>query len=109
MNIIVFLIYTGFVTFASLRPMDSAVLGDWDKAGHLVLYFVFALLGYRVVAKPKHYLYLCIGIVAYSGLMEIAQSFIPGRQMSAYDLFANALGVGLAMVLTRMLSSAKNI
>ena len=103
MNIIVFLIYTGFVTFASLRPMDSATLGNWDKAGHLVLYFIFALVGYRVVSNPRHYLYLCIGIVIYSGLMEIAQSFMPGRMMSAYDLLANAVGVAIAMVFTRML------
>ena len=110
MNIFVFIIYTGFVTFASLRPMDSATLGDWDKVGHLVLYFIFALLGYRVVSNPRHYLYLCTGIVVYSGLMEVAQSFMPGRMMSAYDLLANAVGVAIAIIITKVLFiSAKNI
>ena len=109
MNIFVFIVYTGFVTFASLRPMDSVALGNWDKSGHLVLYFIFALIGYRVVSNPRHYLYLCFGIVIYSGLMEVAQSFMPGRMMSIYDLLANAVGVAIAMIFTRMLFSAKNI
>ena len=109
MNIIVFLIYTGFVTFVSLRPMESVAMGNWDKVGHLVLYLIFALIGYRVVSNPRHYLYLCICIVVYSGLMEVAQSFMPGRMMSGYDLLANAVGVAIAMIFTRMLFSAKNI
>ena len=109
MNILVFLIYTGFVTFVSLRPIDGAALGNWDKVGHLVLYLIFALLGYRVVSNPKHYLYLCIGIVIYSGLMEVVQSFLPGRMMSGYDLLANAIGVAIAIIFTRMLFTAKNI
>jgi VanZ family protein len=109
MNILVFIIYTFFVTYASLRPMDGVTIGNWDKVGHLVLYFVFAMLGYRLVSNPRYYLYLCVGIVAYSGLMEIAQSFMPGRMMSLYDLLANAVGVVLAIVLTRMLFNAKNI
>jgi VanZ family protein len=39
---------------------------------------------------------VCIGIVAYSGLLEVAQSFVPGREMSALDLLANTSGVLLA-------------
>ena len=83
--------------------MDGVAIGNWDKMGHLTLYFVFALLGYRVVSKSSHYLFLCIGIVVYSGLMEVAQSFMPGRMMSAYDLLANTAGVVIAMVFANML------
>ena len=93
MNILVFLLYTAFVTYASVRPMDSALLQSWDKVGHLVLYSIFALLGSRVVTHQRQFLILCAGIVAYGGLMEIVQSFIPGRVGSAYDLLANAIGV----------------
>ena len=107
MRILVFIAYAVFVTFVSLRPMDGTGVGDWDKVGHLVLYFIFALLGYRVVSSSKHYLYLCIGIVVYSGLMEFAQSFLPGRMMSVYDLVANAVGVAIAVIFTRTLFSAR--
>ncbi len=108
MNILVLIIYTVFVTFMSLRPMDGIALENWDKAGHLILYFIFALLGYRAVSNPKHYLYLCLGIVGYSGLMEIAQSFTPGRMMSAYDLLANAAGVAIAILFTKILFDSKS-
>jgi VanZ family protein len=47
----------------------------------------------------RHYVYVCIGIVAYSGLLEIAQLLVPGREMSAFDLLANTLGVALAALL----------
>lgn len=102
MKLLAFLIYALFVTYASLRPIDSASLGNWDKIGHLTLYFIFALLAYRVAANQKTYFYLCLGIVIYSGLMEVAQSFMPGRMMSAYDLLANAVGVAVAIIFTRM-------
>ncbi len=108
MDRLIFIAYTGFVAFVSLRPMNDIAVGDWDKVGHLVVYFIFALLGYRVVSKLEHYFYLCIGIVVYSGLMEVAQSFLPGRMMSGYDLLANAVGVAIAMIFARALFSDRN-
>ena len=108
MNILAFITYTCFVTFASLRPMDGIAIGNWDKVGHIALYFVFALLGYRVVSNPRHYLLLCLGIVVYGGLMELAQSFTPGRMMSVYDILANAAGVVIAVAFTRMLFGVKS-
>ncbi|MEH6911267.1 MAG: VanZ family protein [Oceanicoccus sp.] len=108
MNTIVFLIYTVFVTFVSLRPIGNTAFGNWDKVGHLILYCIFAAIGYYVVSNSRHYLYLCSGIVGYGCLMEIAQSFTPGRMMSGYDMLANAVGVAIAIVFTRMTFGAKN-
>jgi VanZ family protein len=60
------------------------------------------VLGYRLLANKRHYLYMCLGIVAYSGLIELGQSYIPGREMSAFDLLANIVGVALgALVVNR--------
>ncbi len=109
MNVLSFLMFTGFVTFVSLRPMGSAQLANWDKAGHLIIYFVFAILAYRVASTPRNYLYLCAGIVVYSGLMEVAQSYMPGRVMSVYDLLANALGVVVAILLVRAVSNTRSL
>lgn len=95
----VFIFYTVFVTFASLRPMNSASIGHWDKLGHLLLYGFFAILGYRVFRQPRAYLSVCIAIVFYSGLMEVLQSFMPSRMMSGYDLLANGLGVLLGAII----------
>jgi len=109
MNSLVFLAYTAFVTYASVRPMDSASLEPWDKVGHLVLYSIFALLGSRIVTNQRQFLYLCAGIIVYSGLMEIVQSFIPGRVGSAYDLLANSIGVIAGAAIAKWVFRAKNI
>jgi VanZ family protein len=43
---------------------------------------------------------MCLGIITYSALLELGQSYIPGREMSLYDLLANIGGVILgAMVM----------
>ncbi|MFK8051039.1 MAG: VanZ family protein [Halioglobus sp.] len=70
---------------------------------------ILALLGCRVVSSSRHYLYLCIGIVIYGGLMEVAQSFTPNRMMSIYDLVANTVGVAFAMVIVRTLFDSKKL
>ena len=109
MNILALLFYAGFIAYVSLRPTVGVPIGDWDKTGHLLAYFVFALLGYRVVPSPRHYLYLCLGIVIYGGLIEVAQSFTPNRTMSIYDLVANTVGVAFAMIIVRTLFNSKEL
>ena len=47
----------------------------------------------------SYYLYVCLGIIAYGGLMELAQSYTPGRMMSGYDFLANTLGVVLGAII----------
>ena len=76
-----------------------------DKLCHFILYGIFTLLAFRISrTKPVFYI-ICIGIVAYSGLMEIGQSFIPNRSMSLYDLIANSIGVILmSIIATRYFS-----
>ena len=65
----------------------------WDKLAHFLVYGLFAVLGYGVSRDKKNYGLICLGIVAYGGLLEVRQAFSPGRMMSANDLFANSLGV----------------
>ena len=103
-----FALYTILVTFVSLKPMNGVTIGSWDKAGHLVIYGLFAVLGYRVAKTPRIFLYICFAIIMYSGLMEFAQSFMPGRLMSAYDLLANIAGVALGGFVARLALGAKN-
>ena len=93
MNQLIFLLYAALVTYGSLKPMDSVTLEPWDKLAHFLMYLVFAVLGYRVVRRQSAYQYLCVGIVVYSGLLELIQSQLPGRAMSGLDLLCNAIGV----------------
>ena len=95
MNLVIFIIYTCFVTYISLSQMSSATpdIEHVDKLYHFIIYGIFTLLAFRI-SKTKTFFYIvCIGIVAYSGLMEIGQSFVPNRSMSLYDLISNSIGV----------------
>lgn len=93
-NIAIFVGYTLLVAFVSLRPPGEAVsVGSYDKAAHFLTYGVFAILAYRLHLARRYRIYLYIAVVAYGGLMEVGQSYIPGREMSALDFLANTLGV----------------
>lgn len=97
--------YVVLVTLASLLPAGGALVGSYDKSAHLMIYAIFAILAYRLGVTGRHYVYLCVGIIAYSGLLEVGQSFVPGREMSALDLLANTCGVLLGVVACRVTAS----
>ena len=91
----IFVLYAVLIAYVSLRPADGTIPGHWDKVGHFVIYAAFSVLGARLSTEPSRFLLICIGIVAYGGLMEIGQSFMPDRMMSAYDFLANTIGVAI--------------
>ncbi len=100
-NSLVFVFYGVLVAFLSLRPMSGATIEPWDKVLHFVIYAVFAVLGYQALKEGRRYFYVCLGIIAYSALIEVAQSYMPGRVMSGYDLLANTVGVVFGAVVVR--------
>tara|TARA_R110001592_G_scaffold363396_2_gene687696 strand:- start:116953 stop:117267 length:315 start_codon:yes stop_codon:yes gene_type:complete len=102
MHTTVFVIYTAIVTIASLYPGSNENVANLDKVTHLLVYYIFAVFAYRMLANKKYYLHVCVGIIAYSGLIELAQHYVPGRDMSALDGLANIAGVVLgALVMKR--------
>lgn len=108
MNFLVFIFYSVLAAVVSLRPLAGVPIDSWDKLLHFVFYAAFSILGFRIVKSMRRYAYVCVGIVIYGGLIEIAQSFFPGRMMSAYDFLANTLGVAagalLAITVSRVFS-----
>jgi VanZ family protein len=103
-NTLIFAVYAVAIAVVSLNP-GSGVSGEhWDKVAHLVTYAVFAALGHRVIKEGRGYLLLYLGIIVYSGLIEVAQSYMPGRVMSGYDLLANAVGVVIGAGIMRHFS-----
>jgi VanZ family protein len=96
----IFVSYAVLMAFISLQSTGGSSIGHYDKAAHLLAYGIFAALAHRMNLSGRYYVFVCIGIVAYSGLLEVAQSFVPGREMSAADLLANASGVLLGALLS---------
>lgn len=106
---VMFVSYAVVVAILSLQPGDGSSIGPYDKVAHVLTYGIFALLAHRLNFSGRQFMYVCIGIVAYSGLLEVAQSFVPGREMSVLDLLANALGVLVGVLLgDRFLERARS-
>ena len=108
MYIFLFIAYGCLVTLLSLVSLpllpEVAVglnIPHIDKFIHFVVYFIFTLFGHKLAKSEQVFLYLCMGIVVFGGLMEVAQSFTPIRMMSGADFLANMLGVLLAYALLR--------
>ncbi|UCG52530.1 MAG: VanZ family protein [Candidatus Latescibacterota bacterium] len=85
-------------SFPSLKaPGPSFALKD--KIAHTAEYFVLGLLlfrgvGWTVSRSRTATLGFLVSVgVSVAALDEIYQSFIPGRMMSVYDWYADALGV----------------
>ena len=103
------LIFIGSSIPNASLPKSSVI--SVDKLVHVVEYFLFggilafALLPNRQkLIKASHYL-MVIGIGwIYAVTYEIHQHFVPNRDMSIYDFYADAIGVllGLAFYLIFM-------
>jgi VanZ family protein len=106
-NTLVLAAYALFVAVMSLRPADSISLQPWDKLLHIVTYAIFALLARRAIGGDRRFAAASLGIVAYGGLLEVAQSLVPGRVMSGYDFLANALGVVLGALAARAMPRSR--
>jgi VanZ family protein len=97
-----FVAYTLLIAGLSLSPA-TGTSQLWDKPLHLAAYTIFLLLGSPLCRKAEHLYWMAAGIFAYSGFIEVAQHFVPGRYMSAGDMAANAMGVILGLLLARSL------
>ena len=60
-------------------------------------YSVFAIVAAYAVSSKRTFYWSCIGIVLFSGMIELVQPYF-GRECSAFDLLANSLGVALGMM-----------
>ncbi len=95
-----FAAYTMLIAWLSLTPAVGKVQ-LWDKPLHSAAYLVYLLLAVPLCRRIEHLYWMAGGIFIYSGLMELAQHFVPGRHMSLADILANGLGITIGLVLTR--------
>lgn len=73
-----------------------------DKVLHFVGYFLLATW-FGGVARRGWYWIVGFGLIAFSGLIEIAQGLMHhGRQAEWYDFLANTLGVTTGLVLASL-------
>jgi VanZ family protein len=83
-----------------------------DKVGHLMAFSALAFAGYFGFSTSRGMrAALLFGLLAYGGLIEVLQLFVPGRSSEWGDLIADAIGIasgaGLAALVLRAGSAAE--
>ena len=93
------------IVVASLIPSTGVSFWNLDKVGHFLAYAGLATLICLSFEGTKARLGALIGAVVLGALLEVAQSFVPGRDMSLLDATTNTLGVLSGAVLFRLRGS----
>jgi VanZ family protein len=102
-----FLLILVVITLLSLLPPRSTVdLGNKDKLSHLVAYSVLATNALLIGVFRSNTLLLIHCLVVYGGLMEFFQGFVPGREVSIWDMAANSSGVLIGFALIQIIEYA---
>ncbi|MEM7304949.1 MAG: VanZ family protein [Pseudomonadota bacterium] len=84
----------------SLTPTVAHVsLNLNDKIIHAFAYFSLMMAFDFSWRSGRLLIIKAILVLLYSGLIEYAQDLVPGRHMSSADIVANAVGIGVFLLL----------
>ncbi len=87
----------------SLWPHDTLPqVPGTDKSHHLIAYGLLILP--TAIKKPKHWGYIALGFILFSGAIELIQPYV-NRYGEWLDLLANILGVGSGILLAKVLDA----
>jgi VanZ family protein len=106
------LVWMALIFIASSIPsgtFEDVTIFRYDKLIHLVIYGVLGFLMHRALSRQSRFpllarwaaLWSVLFCVLYGVSDEFHQSFVPGRDMSGYDLIANTGGALLSAVIVR--------
>jgi VanZ family protein len=94
---VLLLVLIAVVAYLALtpRPPENVDLG-WDKLNHLAAFTSLAFTASMAHPEsPRMRLGWLFALLAFGGLIEIGQHFVPGRSGEWPDLIADAIGVAL--------------
>ena len=93
----------GTVCYLALTPAPPKALSlGWDKANHAAAFAALTLSGcFGFPGSRRVVLAVLIALLAFGGLIEILQAYVPGRDSDWADLLADAVGIlgGLVLAL----------
>ncbi len=111
---IVLIVYMGVLTGLALAPMDSYawpprflvdISPNLQNLMHIPCFGLLALISLQtfMVGDKRHraliFIAVGIGTVLFSGILEAAQAFVPGRYASLSDLIFNVVGIVVVLAL----------
>jgi len=98
------------VSYLALTPQPPAGVDlGWDKLNHLAAFMALALaawLGFPA-SRSTRLVVLC-ALLAFGGLIEVLQSFVPGRSSEWGDLLADAVGIASGAIVAAALLRASS-
>lgn len=87
----------------------KALSTGWDKSDHLGAFGFLAVVGRLAWGGGlRRYLLLLLCLVAFGGLIEILQMFVPHRQADWFDLLADTAGTLLGLLLAALVAWLSN-
>lgn len=113
---IILLSWTGAVFILVAWPFPEYIgtkVTLYDKAFHLVLFGVFAvlvehlLIYFKKIKKSLVFMISFILGIAYSAFSEFLQEIVPGRTVSIYDFYAGSAGVIIFLVIIYVFTREK--
>ncbi len=89
--------------FAPVHFNDAGL--PLDKIRHLAAFGALAWVAGQAFGRaPAVAWRIALALLAYGVFIELVQGQIPGREASAWDVLADALGIGLGLLGARALS-----
>jgi len=78
------------------REIDTG----WDKLNHVMAFTALALAGrFGFPGSLRRWAALVLALIAFGGLIEVVQYFIPGRDSEWADLLADTVGIVAGVLL----------
>ncbi len=87
------------------HPPPAANLG-WDKLNHACAFATLAAVACLSLRSSSARPAALLALLAYGGLIEIAQTFVPGRSGEWADLLADAAGIAIGALLAGAVTAA---
>jgi VanZ family protein len=100
-------VIVGITVLSLMPPISKINLNEKDKIGHFVAYTVLTINGLMIRKYQSKKMWLLFAFILYGGLMEFLQGFVPGREVSAWDLVANTSGVLIGLLFDKVLRRIK--
>lgn len=108
LNIVLFCTYLGVLFTASLIPDFLEAGYQTDKMLHIMTVCITIMWSFLLLERPKHTYVFSGCIFCGSLLVEGLQSFTPDRKAELGDIFANAIGISLGLLIGYLIKSGWN-
>lgn len=106
---VVFVVLVVVVAFFAVAPVPpKEITTGWDKLNHVSAFAVLTLVARFAFPTGRRAAWtVALALLAYGGLIEIVQLFVPGRESEWADLLGDTIGIGVGMALAAVVPAGR--